>query len=109
MTALEFIRQRMNEKFSLKEQFLSRKDLMIRSQREKFSVSQLDTIRKQLTVVGYLKPWENGVYRMIKSVPENLTSHQLRKNYDEKTKQLNIRHGITRSSMHGRNNNLTNK
>jgi len=82
MTALDFIRQKMTEKFDKREQFLSKKDLEIKSQGLGFGKSQLNTIRKQLTIVGYLKEWEPGIYRAIKSIPSNFNTHQLRKEYD---------------------------
>lgn len=86
MTALDFIKNRMDEKFEKREQFLSRKDLIIRSKDQSFSTSQLDTIRKQLTTVGYLREWEIGIYRMVKSIPKELNSYKLRKMYNEKLK-----------------------
>jgi len=86
MTALDFIRNIMAEKFEKREQFLSKKDLEIRSQGLKFGKAQLHSVRKQLTKIGYLKDWEPGIYRMIKSIPKDLNSHKLRKLYDVKLK-----------------------
>lgn len=86
MTALDFIRNIMAEKFEKREQFLSKRDLEVKSQNLGFGKSQLHSIRKQLTKIGYLKDWEPGIYRMIKSIPKDLNSHQLRKLYDVKRK-----------------------
>lgn len=49
--------------------------------------SQFDSIRRQLTVCGYLKETSNrGFYRILKSIEPGLTSSQLRKMYDERDK-----------------------
>lgn len=48
---------------------------------------QFDSVRRQLTVCGYLKETSNpGFYKILKSIEPSLTSSQLRKMYDERDK-----------------------
>lgn len=54
------------------------------------SEATIDTIRRQLTALGYLRHLESGTYFVNKEISEDMTSSKLRKLYDKKSNWVEL-------------------
>jgi len=78
MTALTSIRQMVNEKHIKGEKFFSKKSF------KGFTSKHVTDTLAQLTSLGYVRKWESHLFRILKPIPEGLSSYKLKKLYHEK-------------------------
>lgn len=78
MSALNSIRNLVNQKVDKGEKFFSSKSF------PEFTSQHVSDTITQLRVLGYVKEWEGHLFKIIKRIPEELSAYQLRKIYDEK-------------------------
>lgn len=99
-TVLDYFRGKINTKISNNEGLLSRRAMIEELYRENKNASyylknsgQFDSIRRQLTVCGYIKESNiSGCYEVVKPVESELNSGELRRRYNNiiNGKQHNI-------------------
>lgn len=97
-TVLDYFREKINTKITNSEETLSRRAMIGELYKEDKNAShylkksgQFDSIRRQLTVCGYLKESNiSGFYKIVKPVEPGLNSGELRRRYDNIIKEKDM-------------------
>lgn len=87
MTLINFLREHFNSKLGRKECYVKKKDIKDTFYKGKKDTGNLHSTWSQLVKAGYLSQTCNPmIYKILKQIPDELDSSNLRKNYNSLTK-----------------------